>query len=95
MLNPVPNTLPILYADDTNILVSALSINRLVSSANSIVHLLREWCNGNFLHINKEKTNLVYFVNKNKPLSDMSVSFVDLIILRSDNASFLGVTLDS
>lgn len=80
------------FADDTSVVVSALSTSDLSLKAKSLVERMGEWCSINDLRINCDKTKLLRFgsaINESLyvPLRMRSIP-------ESDSVNFLGMTID-
>jgi hypothetical protein len=95
ILNPLPGILPVLYADDTNLVLSASSINDLISMSRHATLKIEEWCKQNSLSLNVHKYSLVYFTNKNKPQTNIHSNINETCIPQNTSSCFLGIEIDS
>ena len=89
----------ILFADDTNIFVAAVSKSAAYSAANCILTSVQNYMKCNLLHINKKKCCYIYFSpkkgkNSEENSDDLHLSIDGTIIKRVRQAKFLGVTID-
>jgi len=71
-INDLPKTVnnlatPILFADDTTILITSPNQSDCELKVNTTLKLINDWLNTNFLFINFEKTHFMQFTTKNKP----------------------------
>ena len=92
----VSDLTPIMFADDTNLVVKGENLSELMKTINSELVSLSDYFKANKLKLNADKTKLVCFRKKAKKLCK------DLIDIRLDGtklqcestATFLGITLD-
>ena len=91
----------ILFADDTNIFISANTKSAAFEIANEVLKLVSSYMTVNLLHINTKKCCYMYFSpNKQKPteISDNEVEHYlaidSKVIQRVSETKFLGVTID-
>jgi len=92
----------ILFADDTNLFVSADSRKEVFDLANAILSLISKYMKCNLLHINAKKTCYMYFSpNKrenesaiNHDLENLNLAIDGFIISRVKTTKFLGVLID-
>ena len=85
----------ILFADDTNILISDKSLCSLIRVLNCELSKLADWFSVNRLSLNLTKTNYIIFGIKHKPDLDPSLDVVinDSKIARESKLSFLVLIL--
>ena len=88
---------PILFADDTTILISNRNYNKLIEDTNKEIEKLHNWFSVNKLSLNISKTNYVIFhsVNRNIPIAGPTVKIGNTAVSKVPNTKFLGVHLDS
>ena len=86
------NSLPILFADDTNIFSTGKNLNELRESLNEDLVNIEE-CNR--LSLNVLKTNYMIFTTKNKLSHDVDIFLNNVRIERVYVTKFLGVQIDS
>ena len=86
----------ILYADDTNILVSHKDLHHLIENANSDLENISNWFKANKLSLNVNKSNYIIFKNRfsNRSYDDLQLVIDNNHISRVNSTKFLGVILD-
>lgn len=85
----------ILFADDSNFLVSGKNLKQLVYTMNSELCKLSDWFKCNRLSLNVKKTKFIIFHTKKKMNLDVdSIEIDGVIIERVDSIKFLGVIID-
>ena len=89
----------ILFADDTNIFVSAETQELAFAIAQQILNLISNYMNCNKLHVNLEKSCYINFSNKSKTAADEKLNKYDLKISNTslpqvETTKFLGVIID-
>ena len=84
----------ILFADDMTAYLTGPDPGQLITSANSELEKLYQWCLCNRLTINTDKTYFMLFTGKNI-LSLPNLQINNRIIAKTDKFKFLGVTYDS
>jgi hypothetical protein len=85
---------PVLYADDTNIVLTAPNFEELTEKCKQVSHTLLTWCHHNFLDLNIGKSHLIYFVNKNKASKVLSIEIDGKVIPQVQNTKFLGFNIN-
>lgn len=100
IINDLPNcfpesTVPVLYADDTNCLLSSSNLNEAILMAQSTTNAVSNWANNNKLIINSSKSALIHFLPKNG-VRDLSwCIYLDGNTVQQHNSvKFLGLTID-
>ena len=88
--------LPIIFADDTNIIFSNSNFLSLVNQANNILAKTARWFQKNRLSLNINKTNYMIFKHKNKIYSsaDSKLFIGDSEIQQVSQTKFLGVIVE-
>ena len=89
------NSLPILFADDTNIFSTGKNLNELRESLNEDLVNIEEWLRCNRLSLHVLKTNYMIFATKNKLSHDVDIFVNNVRIERVYVTKFLGVQFDS
>ena len=89
----------ILFADDTNIFITALSRQQVYEKANKVLNLVNRYMLANRLHINIGKSCFIEFSNtsQNKDevkITEHKVSINGIALQKVQEAKFLGVTID-
>lgn len=88
--------LPIIFADDTNIVFSHSNFNSLIMHGNSILEQTSRWFQMNRLSLNINKTNYMVFrhINKNYSKDDSKLFINNIEIQQVSHTKFLGVIVD-
>jgi len=99
-VNDLPNvssaTIPILFADDTNLFFKGKSFTDIYELINSELSKIYEWILCNKLSLNIAKTNFMIFKPRNKRINvDNNLVINGQAISLVDTVKFLGVHLDS
>ena len=84
----------IMFADDTNIFISAQSIDELYSIANDALRWLNVYIDANFLHINLKKSKYMIFRSCKDLPHAQPLFFNDFELERVTSIKFLGIVLD-
>ena len=98
-INDIPtvltNGMPILFADDTNVLFHSKSLTNLEDIVNTELKRLADWFNANKLSLNIKKTKFMLFHTKQraKHIGDFSIRINHEKIDRVEKIRFLGLTL--
>ena len=93
-LNLGPNTILVLYADDSSIGLSSPSLKELITQANIILDRFKDWCTCNGLLVNENKTNYLCFY-KRRVVPDVTLEMSGIKVHRVDSCKFLGLHIDS
>jgi hypothetical protein len=91
------NSKPILFADDTNVIVSNANIC-VVNFKNELIfsfEQLNAWINTSLLSLNYNKTQYVQFRPTNSLPTQVGISHKNKYIVNDANTRFLGITMDS
>ena len=86
---------PILFADDTSIIITDPSPSKFKEDINNIVDNKNDWFRGNSLSLNFDKTYFVQFRPKNIYEINMKISCDNKLIKETKNTIFLGLDVDS
>ena len=85
-----------IFADDSNLLITASSCTELEEKCNIVLHAVQSWVTQNGLKLNIDKTNLlVYNNNTNQRKAQISVSLNGTPVVQKNEAKFLGVVIDT
>jgi hypothetical protein len=87
-------TIPILFADDTSILVTSPSLNYFQIDINTAFNCINEWFKVNLLSINFNKTRFIQFTTKNKPVTNIKIAYDNKQITTISNIKFLGIYIN-
>jgi hypothetical protein len=89
------NSKPVLFADDTSIIVSDPNLVNYKNDLISSFRQLNEWFDINFLSLNYNKTQYVHFRTFNSETIHLDISYNNRCISNDINTRFLGITVDS
>ena len=85
----------VLYADDTNILLSNAKLHNLVKDSNHVSQKISDYCHSNGLILNSEKTTIVQFFPKNVSIGYSLLVKVDgKSINNASVIKFFGLNID-
>ena len=100
-INDMPNCLlnneiPVLFADDTTILIAHANYNTLINRSNSVLCRLSDWLISNKLILNDDKTKAVIFRPQGKmiPPIQNTLKILDKKIKIVQNKIFLGINFN-
>jgi hypothetical protein len=88
------NTIPILFANDTSILVKGSNLKDFQSNLFSTFNCVNKWFKINLLSININKTHCIQFKTKNKPTTDINIVCINQPVLTLSNIKFLGIHIN-
>jgi hypothetical protein len=89
------NSKPVLFADDTSIIVSSPSMANFKNDLTLAFEQLNTWFNTNLLSLNYNKMECVQFRTTNSLTIQIDISYNNRYIVNSTNTRFLCITLDS
>jgi len=84
-------TVPILFADDTSIIVKSPNSRDFQTNVVTDFHCVNKWFKVNLLSINTDKTHYIQFKTKNKPTRDINIVCNDNLITTLPQTKFLGI----
>jgi hypothetical protein len=87
--------LPILFADDTSILLTSPNNTQMQSDFNIIFEQLIKWFKSNFLFLNFDKTYFIQFTNKSTCSSVIQITYKDKQITIINETKFLGLFINN
>jgi hypothetical protein len=87
------NHKPVLFADDTGLIVSHLNHTDFSNDITSAFNQLNKWFAANLLSLNLEKTQYVQFMTKNTHINKIYISYNNTFILNTSNTKFLGLVI--
>src|SRR6267154_1589939 len=94
MYRATPETIPKLFADDTNIFIVDDNLDALTLKVNSCLSKIYQWCLANKLSINLEKTNFTVFSpNRNVNTDNIVINIGNFKINHTDCCKYLGILL--
>jgi len=85
---------PILFAEDTSVLIYNRNFIDFSTSANLVLACMIELFSASMSVLNLEKTNIMKFVTINQPYCALTISYKDKSI-EEVNLKFLGIQIDS
>ena len=86
----------IMFADDTNLIISSDNINDLINKSNSVLETINQFMIANKLLVNESKSAYMLFKPKGKkePENLGKITIKETEIKRVPNARYLGITID-
>ena len=87
--------LPILFADDTSIILTSPNITQMQSDFNEIFMQLNKWFKLNSLSLNLDKTLFIQFTNKTTCISNIQIKYEDKQIRTVKEAKLLGLLINN
>jgi len=87
--------LPILFANDTIILITSPNNNQLQSDLNIVFAQLSKWFRSNLLFLNFDKTHFIQFNNASKCTSVTEIEYEDEQISIANETKFLGLYINN
>jgi len=99
-INDLPQTIkpladPVLFADDTSMIVKSTEPGEFLHSIQSNISNVDRWFKSNSLLLNMDKTHLLQFSTKNSQLMDLEVHYENKQITAVNSIKFLGLEIDS
>jgi hypothetical protein len=85
---------PVLYADDTSVLLIADDDAKLKNKINHALDYMTGWFSANGLTLNMGKTNIMKFTSSNSQNGTFQIAYQNMILSGVDNTKFLGLQLD-
>jgi len=86
---------PVIYADDTIVLVSASNLKDLQTKIDSTLDYISDWFSFNGLILNMEKTNMVKFCTNHSLNNQQQFPTDNYLINEVTNIRFLGLGLNN
>ena len=83
----------ILFADDTNIFINALSLEELYTKANALLRKLSHYIDANYLHINLKKSKCIIFRSNRAKVDDIPLYYDNYQLERVTSIQFLGIVI--
>ena len=84
-------SVPILFADDTSILVSHLNSGEFYNTINTVFQTLSNWFRNNLLSLNLTKIHFIRFVTKNNNHNEINIKYDNKLLLATNTTKFLGL----
>ena len=88
-------SVPILFADDTSILVSHPNPQVYHDTINMVFHTLNDWFRNTFLSLNLAKTQFIKLVTKKNSPTEINITYDDKQIPVLTSTKFLSLTVTS
>jgi hypothetical protein len=88
-------SIPVLFADDTNILFTHHNLTDFINNINTVFDTLNKWFDDILLCVNFVKTHYIHFVTKNSTLIDMHIGYDIKIIPSVTCTKFLGSSVNN
>ena len=82
---------PVIYVDDTSVLVSAKNLEGLKSKVDVTSHHITNWFSFNGLTLNVDKTNIIKFSSNHSQNQPHQCDSVNYSIKEVTNINFLGL----
>ena len=93
--NVCDNTMPFLFADDTNLFISGENYQKLYEAANNDLNAIAEWLKVNRLSLNVKKTHYMVFSNTKITSANNELKIEGETISEVTKTKFLGVIIDN
>ena len=99
-LNDLPyafhqESIPVIYADDTSVLLIANDDSELKDKINHALDYMTEWFSANGLTLNMEKTNIIKFTSSNRQTETFQIPHINRLLTGVNNTKFLRLELDT
>jgi hypothetical protein len=89
------STIPIIFADDTSVIISSKNLDDFCILSKRVVSLMSKWFAANKLTLNLDKTNILKFTTINLPQYPLSIGYNDKYIEESVHTKFFGLHIDN
>jgi len=87
--------IPILFADDTKVLITSPNNIQFQIYLNIVFGQLSKWLKANLLSLNFNKTYFIQFINKSTHASDIQITYEDKQIHTAIKTKFLGLFINN
>ena len=99
-INDLPNisadpSKPVLFADDTSIIIANPSPSKFKEDINNIIGDINYWFRDNSLSLNCDKTHFIQFRPKNRYETNLKITCDNKFIKETKNTKFLGLDINS
>jgi hypothetical protein len=99
-INDLPNAIiqnatPILFADDTSIIITGRDPHKLQDDLNITFYQISEWFQLNSLSLNISKTHFIQFTSKSLNDSDINITYENNYISKVNDLNFLGLNINN
>jgi hypothetical protein len=86
---------PILFADDTSIIISNTNSNQFVSNINLVLNETINWFNSNLLTLNYGKSHFLQFSTRKHKEIQMQITSHNSVIININSIKFFGLNIDT
>jgi hypothetical protein len=90
-----PAAIPIMFADDTSIIMDSDNSEQLQSELNIVMNRINEWFQDNLIALNLNKTYFIQFLNKSPNNLDIQIKIGNTNITTINEIMFLGLKIDN
>jgi hypothetical protein len=87
-------TIPILFADDTSLIITSPNTCELHKEISASLHQLTKWFQENSLTLNVSKTYFLQFQNKNQNNFDTPITLDSKFVTKANQIKFGGLTIN-
>jgi hypothetical protein len=99
-INDLPNAIiqnatPILFADDTSVIITGQDPRRLQHDLNTTFRQISEWFQLNSLSLNISETHFIQFSSKSLNDSDINITYENNYISKVNDLNFLGLNINN
>jgi hypothetical protein len=86
---------PILFADDTSLIISNTDNLKFGNEVNEIIHKLKTWFHSNLLVLNLDKTHFLQFQTKHSNDTQLQKIYDNIQVSKIEETKFLGLIIDN
>jgi hypothetical protein len=90
-----PTAIPIMFADDTSIIMKSNNSVHIQSELNIVMSRTDEWFQDNLIALNLNKTYFIQFLNKSTNNLDIQIKIGNTNIATINEIIFLGLKIDN
>ena len=83
----------IMFADDTNVFISASTIDELYFKVNEFLHKLKDYIDSNFLHINLKKSKYIIFRSSRGRIDRLRLYYDSFELEQVTSMKYLGIII--
>jgi hypothetical protein len=80
-----PTAIPVMFADDTSILIKSPNNIQLQSDLNTVICQINKWLQDNLITLNLNKTYFIQFINTSIRNSDIQIKIENKYIASQEN----------
>ena len=98
--NDLPNAIsdlstPILFADNTSLIISKPNSSQLEKDINTVIQTLSRWFYNNLLFFNFEKTYFLLLLTSNTNVTKLHLTYDNIQISNIEHSKFLGLMINN